>query len=301
MREDPSNYFFSSLQVGLQSRAIVPPLPASIRPWQAVFLQSGSLMVKRQESRDKVDLRKIQGPAVICWPSESQLHLSLSAGSTGIHLALGEVFLVAVLGKRPEAIEMRQAVFNFATLPLEGQSDTARRIQAILDEIALEQTRSSSGQLLVIEAQLRCLLVHLWRHTQQTDEAAQSSGQRTIILRRFRHLVETNFHSRWRVSDYAEALNMTTDRLHDAATRILGKSPLELIHDRTHREAKSLLTRSNLTLDQIAAQLGFKTTPQFSAFFRNRQGIPPAKFRRLVASNSDRRSIGENVDFGDWP
>jgi len=209
--------------------------------------------------------------------------------------------LVAVLGKRPEAIEMREAVLNLVTLPLEEKSDVARRIQVILDEIASEQLRSSAGQLLVIEAQLRCLLVHLWRHAQQTEEAAQSAGQRSITLRRFRHLVETNFHSRWRVSDYAEALNMTTDRLHDAATRILGKSPLELIHDRTYREAKSLLSRSNLTLDQIAAQLGFKTTPQFSAFFRKRQGIPPATFRRLVTANSDDRSIGENVDFSDWP
>jgi AraC family transcriptional activator of pobA len=301
MCEDPSNYYFSALQAGLQSRVIVAPLPASIRPWQAVFLQSGSLTIERHETQEQADHQTIESPALICCPSGSAAQLSLSAGSTGIHLALGEMFLVAVLGRRPEAIEIREAVLNFVILPLEINSDAARRIQSILDEIVFEQSRSSAGQLLVIEAQIRCLLVHLWRHTQQIDDAVQSAGQSTVILRRFRHLVETNFHSRWRVSEYADALNITTDRLHDVATRILGLTPLELIHDRTCREAKSLLARSNMTLDQIAAQLGFKSSPQFSAFFRNREGLPPAKFRKLVAANSDRTSIGEKVDFSDWP
>ncbi len=301
MREDPSNYFFSDLQAALQSRAIVPPLPASIRPWQAVFLRNGSVVVDVLADAEEQDRQIIKAPVLICWPSSARLQVSLAAGSTGVHLALGEMFLVSVLGKRPEAIEMRDAVLNFVTLPLEGNLDTAQRIHATLNEIALEQGRTSAGQLLVIEAQLRCLLVHLWRHAQQTDEAAQSSGQRTIILRRFRHLVETNFHGRWRVTDYADALNITTDRLHDAATRILGKTPLELIHDRSHREAQSLLARSNLTLDQIAEQLSFKSTQQFSAFFRKLEGVPPAKYRRLATASSDRRSIGESLDFSDWP
>lgn len=301
MLDDPSNYFFKDLQAALQSRAIVPPLPASIRPWQAVFLRNGSLVVDARGGTEAQERQIIKAPVLICWPSSSSMQVSLAAGSTGVHLALGEMFLVSVLGKRPEAIEMRDAVLNFVTLPLEGNLDTARRINASLNEIALEQGRASAGQLLVIEAQLRCLLVHLWRHAQQTDEAAQSAGQRTIILRRFRHLVETNFHSRWRVRDYADALNMTTDRLHDAATRILGKTPLELIHERTQREAQSLLARSNLSLDQIAEQLSFKSTQQFSAFFRKLEGVPPAKYRRLATAGPNDRLIGESLDFSDWP
>ena len=153
------------------------------------------------------------------------MQLSLSAGSTGVHLALGELFLVSVLGKRPEAHEMRDAILNFVVLPLDANHETAQRVQVILDEIALEQGRPSTGQLLVIEAQLRCLLVHLWRHAQQTDEAAQSAGQRTIILRKFRHLVETNFHGRWRVRDYADALNMTTDPVARCGNSYSGQDP----------------------------------------------------------------------------
>ena len=301
MRQDPSNYFLTELQPALQSRAIVPPLPGSIRPWQAIFLRTGSSVVDDVESDDWASRQTIYAPAMICWHAGAGLSLSLSAGSTGVHLALGELFLVSVLGKRPEAHEMRDAILNFIVLPLDANPETVQRVQIILDEIAHEQERPSAGQLLVIEAQLRCLLVHLWRHAQQTDEAAQSAGQRTIILRRFRHLVEANFHGRWRVRDYANALNMTTDRLHDAATRILGKTPLELIHDRTHREAQSMLARSNLTLDQIAEHLSFKSTQQFSAFFRKLEGVPPAKYRRLMAASSDDRAISESLDFSDWP
>ena len=301
MRNETLNYFFTELKPALQSRAIVTPLPPAIKPWQTLFLRTGSLVLDLQSGTSETARRIIKGPALICWPSGNRVQFSLSAGSTGVHLALGEMFLVSVLGKRPEAVEMRDAVLDLVILPLDNTPEIEHRIQIILEEIAYEQRQPSAGQLLVIEAQLRCLIVHLWRHAQKTDEDTQSSGQRIILLRRFRHLVETNFHSRWRVSDYANALNMTTDRLHDVATRFLGKTPLELIHDRTQREAKSLLARSNLSLDQIAAQLNFKTTQQFSAFFRKQEGMPPAKYRKKATAISGKLPIGENLDFSDWP
>lgn len=301
MKQETSDYFFVGLQAGLQSRALVSPLPTSLRPWQCVFLQSGSLLINDLSDPACDQSQILEAPALVYWPAETKLELHLLAGSTGVHLALGEFFLVSVLGKRPEANELRDAILNFATLPLHDKSQTQNRITAILSEIAFEHESENPGQLLFIEAQLRCVIVHLWRHAQTAYEASSSTAQQTLFLRKFRQLVEAQFHDRWRVSDYASALNITTDRLHNIVTRALNKTPLELIHERSHREARNLLRRTNMTLDQMAAYLGYPSTPQFSAFFRNLEGKPPGKYRADILASPDGTAKVESIDLSDWP
>jgi AraC family transcriptional activator of pobA len=301
MTQDTPDYFFASLQSGLQSRALVSPLPASLRPWQCVFLQSGSLQILDTGQDTGAQAQVLEAPALVYWPVEAGLELNLRAGSTGVHLALGELFLVSVLGKRPEASELRDAILNFATLHLKDKPQTQERILAILSEIALEREALRPGQLLFIEAQLRCLVVHLWRNAQNVGATSLSIGHQMMILRKFRQLVEAQFHERWRVNDYASALSITPDRLHNIVTRALDRTPLQLIHERSHREARNLLTRTNMTLDQIADHLGYPSTPQFSAFFRNLEGKPPGRYRADILAYPEQVSKVESVDLSDWP
>jgi len=84
------------------------------------------------------------------------------------------------------------------------------------------------GHQTIVEAELRCLLVRLWRHSYQAIHTVSSDGPQTILLRRFRQLVEAQYRKRWRVQDYAAALGTTADRLHNVATKSLGRSPLNL-------------------------------------------------------------------------
>ena len=198
-------------------------------------------------------------------------------------------------------MELREMVREFAALPLANLRELEGRITSALSEIAREHQRAESGQLVIIEAQLRCLVIHLWRHTHRTNETSASSGPQTILLRRFRRLVETHYRDRWRVRDYASALNTTPDRLHNIATQTLQRTPLALIHDRCHREARALLTRTNMSLDQIAAHLNFKTTPQFSSFFRKQEGMPPGKYRSHAAAAESEVPAQLDIEFSDWP
>lgn len=299
--QDHSNYFVTAIQAGLQSRAVVTPLPDVLRPWQCIFLQSGSIKIDTPQERGESGQQIWTAPAILYWPFEAKPSLLLSAGSTGVHLALEEMFLISVIGKRPEAQDLREAALTFSTISLEDKPLALERINAALGEIALELEGDRSGQLLIIEAQLRCLLIQLWRHTEQPEKDPGTKGLQLSILRKFRQLVETHFHDRWGVANYAEALNITADRLHNIATQTLQKTPLELIHERSHREARALLTRTNMTLDQIAEHLNFKSTQQFSAFFRKFEKMPPGKFRSLSLGHPESQNTPQPLGFGDWP
>ena len=113
-------------------------------------------------------------------------------------------------------------------------------------------------------------------------------------------MLEAQFRNRWRVLDYADALGTTTDRLHDITTSALQRTPLSLIHERSLFEAKALLRRSNMTIEQVANYLGFQSAAQFSNFFQHGSGERPGRYRKIARSQRDDRApVPEHLT--DWP
>jgi AraC family transcriptional activator of pobA len=167
--------------------------------------------------------------------------------------------------------------------------------------ILREGREVAPGAETIIEAQVRVLLVHLWRYVTHTDQLPATIATASQVLQRFRQLLEIHFRERWGVRQYASALGVSADRLHGICTRSLSKTPLRLIHERTIYEAQSLLVRSNRTVDQIAHFLGFKSAGQFNKLFKQVVGVPPGEFRRShhLQKTSDEES--KALTFADWP
>jgi AraC-like DNA-binding protein len=264
-----------------------------------IYLAAGELALSQVGTGAHGDVTHLSAPGLICLPTGTGSELRLLAGSSGVLLAINETGMFAALGRGPESIEMRDMVGHLVSLSLTEAAEERDQIIHALNAIAWELDRTAAGQASMLSAHVRCLLVHLWRHGERNPEVMATRAPQDLLLRRFRQLVETRYRSRWRVSDYADALGVSADRLHNAATRALGRTPLALIHERALREAKALLSRSSLTLDQIAAHLGFATSAQFSAFFKKREGMPPGKYRN-TRSRLDPKS-GPEASFTDWP
>ncbi len=301
MKQSDSHVYFSELKSGLQDRVVVAPYPVKSRCWQIVYVQSGAAEILGADHAQPDRINLMEAPVLLCQPVDSQRQIKLLAGSSGVRLALDGVGMTSVLGSRPEAVELRVMVRDLVALPLGERPDEEVQITQALNAIGMETRGRAPGRLVVIEAQLRCLLIQLWRHSYNAESAPFADGPRTSVLRRFRQLVEIHFRSRWRVTDYANALGTTTDRLHNLATQTLTRTPLQLIHERTQREAIALLTRSNMTLDQIAAYLGFKTSAQFSAFFRKLEGMPPGRYRLEDVARHAEPATEKEASFTDWP
>lgn len=301
MSQADNHVFFSELKSGLQDRVVVAPFPVTSRCWQIVCVQSGAAEILGADPAQPDRAALMEAPVLLCLPVDAQRQIKLFAGSSGVHLALDGVGMTNVLGSRPEAVELRVMVRDLVALPLGDRPEDAAQVAQTLNTVGSEARGRAPGRLVVIEAQLRCLLIQLWRHSHTTAEAAFADGPQTHVLRRFRQLVEVHFRSRWRVVDYANALGTTTDRLHNVATQTLARTPLQLIHERTHREARALLARSNMTIDQIAAYLGFKTSAQFSAFFRKWEDMPPGRYRLDLAARAAEPPTGQESRFTDWP
>lgn len=295
------NLHVTSLQSSLQQRLIRSTLPLVQSPWQLVHLRSGTVSYQVSRSAAQDAEVTLEAPALVCWPNQPVCVVKIQAGSSGVHLAVSETSLAAALGNRPESYELHDMLRGFVALSLIDLPDSGDRAAQALEAIAQEHAAGQAGHQVVIEAQLRCLLIHVWRQNHQAVEAPNAVGPQIILLRRFRQLVEAHFRERWKVADYALALNSTPDRLHNITTHVLRRTPLALVHDRCHLEARALLTRTNLSLDQVAAQLGFRTTPQFSSFFRKMEGLPPGKYRAASLAHQNDMTEAPDLDFSDWP
>jgi AraC family transcriptional activator of pobA len=62
-----------------------------------------------------------------------------------------------------------------------------------------------------------------------------------------------------------------------------------------------LLQRSHQTLDQIADYLGFRSTPQFSTFFKSETGLPPGAFRKASRQQGSAAQHVQVGSYADWP
>lgn len=82
------------------------------------------------------------------------------------------------------------------------------------------------------------------------------------------------------VTAIAAQLKMSPGYLSDLLRQETGKSAIDHIHSYLISEAKNLLVGANLTVAQIAYQLGFENPPYFSRLFRKETGLNPVAYRK---------------------
>jgi AraC family transcriptional activator of pobA len=99
------------------------------------------------------------------------------------------------------------------------------------------------------------------------------------VVERFNDLIQKNHSKERTVAFYAKALNMHPNHLNALVKKYTGLTAKETINDYILTEAQSLLHSSELTIKEIAYQLGFTDPDQFSTFFRKRVSASPRQYR----------------------
>ncbi len=92
--------------------------------------------------------------------------------------------------------------------------------------------------------------------------------------------VRDSFESFPTVSYFSEKLNMTSKYLSDVLVSLTGQSTLNHIHNKLIDKAKEKLSTTNLTVNEIAYELGFEHSQSFSKLFKNKTSLSPIEFRQ---------------------
>ncbi|WP_084190785.1 helix-turn-helix transcriptional regulator [Yoonia rosea] len=283
-------------QSGLDDRFLGGLVNFPGRTTQCLLVLSGKALRLKPDSEET-----IAGPAIHWGPKVNDARIKAKAGSNGVIMTVGDATLSNAIGHKPEAAALRLMSGREFTLNLDTKPDIVRTLSACFDAIFKELDAAQTGMETVIEAQIRIMLVSLWRAGVNEMIEDQSYKTANLTLERFRHLVEAHLHERWPVNRFAAELGVSPDRLHDICTRTLGKPPQRLIRDRLTYEAQALLQRSHHSLGQIADHLGFSSTSQFSAFFKKELGTPPGAFRKANTQHGGSLQHLQVGSYADWP
>lgn len=84
------------------------------------------------------------------------------------------------------------------------------------------------------------------------------------------------------ISALAEHLGMSSRNLNRRFQNAIGLSPLAYLQNLRIGEARDLLRHSNLSVSEVAWQVGLNDVSYFAKLFREHVGMPPLKYRAAV-------------------
>lgn len=100
------------------------------------------------------------------------------------------------------------------------------------------------------------------------------------ITKIFKQILRRNFKTMKRPAEFADKMNITVSYLNDTVRAVTGFPVTFYIQQELMREAQRLLYHSDLTVKEIADNLGFEDAKYFNRLFAKVIGISPGAFRK---------------------
>jgi AraC family transcriptional activator of pobA len=154
-------------------------------------------------------------------------------------------------------------------------------IEDVMRKMADEFNAGGAWQNQMLTSWLRVLVIYLSRlYTAQFGE--HSITKNYCLLKSFQELIGEHHAELHDVAAYANQLNITPGYLNDVVKQQSGKTAISHIHNRLVVEAKRKLLHTDLSVKQIADELGFEDAAYFNRFFKRLTESTPIAFRQQI-------------------
>jgi len=133
----------------------------------------------------------------------------------------------------------------------------------------------------VLKGLLKILLIYFSRISNgMMINPSPHKNNKTV--KKFFLLLEEKYSTKRMATAYADNLAVTTNFLNDLLKKTTGSTTSYHIHQRILTEAKRLAVYSNITMKEIAYQLGFEDMAHFSKFFKKTSGESFKDFKKRI-------------------
>lgn len=131
----------------------------------------------------------------------------------------------------------------------------------------------------MLQALLKRMLILSVRILRQSNNLGKLDRSQGEIVREFNFLVDKYFATHHDVAFYASQLNKSPKTLSNLFSLVSTRTPLNIIHDRIMIHARRQINYSNLSIKEIAYELGYDDVQTFSRFFKSKEGVSPGHYR----------------------
>jgi AraC family transcriptional regulator, transcriptional activator of pobA len=178
------------------------------------------------------------------------------------------------------------------SIPFDVSESDALFKNSIFEQIFAEYHSNHDDKFSLIATYVNLLLLRTRRCFNALSEKEQlTMDNRTsdiLLVSRFQTLVERSFGVNTEgsaalrsASFYAEKLIVHPNHLNAVVKRITGKTASQVIQEQLILQAKSLLQTTEMSIKEIAYQMGFDEPTHFNAFFKKITQLTPASFRKI--------------------
>ena len=115
-------------------------------------------------------------------------------------------------------------------------------------------------------------------HSQNVHPAGRVKHS-DALFRLFRKLLAENYRKEHELQFYADSLHISQTYLSRVIRQVSGKTVNNYIAEALYTDARRLLVFTDLTVKEIAEQLGFSDQSSFGKFFKKKSETSPAYFR----------------------
>jgi AraC family transcriptional activator of pobA len=201
--------------------------------------------------------------------SKSSTHLSdRSRESEGFTIAFSDMYL-SQLQQFDSSIDYR----DFFMQPgfIHFNKSEFGELDVLLSELI--KNEGNRSYFLNLLASVLCKIILLNKHTmltQKTDE----------LVSEFRDYLSHHYLEKTVVDDFLEQGNYSRTVFGRRLKKVTGLTPLQMVHQKLHLEAKKMLYNTNDSIKEIAYRLNFDDESYFCKFFKSQEDLSPNEFRK---------------------
>lgn len=239
--------------------------------FQVLFLAGGSALVRNDDTHSDMAAGQVMLVPQMC------VH-----GFRFEQDAVGYVVTFAYPLIRKLAREAGDSLAALASPCILSLADDAESdyMKAAFQALDTEYRGNALHRSLQVEALLSVILIWLGRRSAQpAHEEHAKTSRGSEHFQNFCQLIEENYMTHKPLSWHAHRLGITAAHLNALCRQAVGKSALELIHERMILEAKRNLVYTSMTISVVSYTIGFADPAYFTRFFKRQVGMSPKEFR----------------------
>jgi AraC family transcriptional activator of pobA len=241
------------------------------------------ILVKNAEGKHFVDYVEYPiKPGILFFVSPEQVHQVVVEGNipVGDIIMFNQEFLIRYSISEDFIFNLGLFSCSTGTPPLLVPDQGIAKLIALSSEIKETFNNESAYKFETISAFLKLFLIECNKYAVPSNDLnPQNLQSGRPLIKNFRELLDKNYADWHKVSEYSDALNITSDYLNNVLKSNLGKNAKEMIFDRIIIEAKRLGLHTELSSKEIAYRLGFDDPSHFSKLFKNETGESFSEFK----------------------
>ena len=234
--------------------------------FEVIFIESGT-------GNQFIDFNKLAmspGNIFIVYPG--QVHLMNRQSANGLVLQFRKNIFEYLHPLKHHNFYLQASGVHCDAITFSHLYDLCSRIQSLLQQPFTTLSRHKACSYLQI------ILISLV----EAGQGQAVDNKTSMALAQYISLITENIRQKRKVSEYAELMNSTPDKLNELCKKGLGKTALEIIHEELMLEIRRLLLLDELSLKEIAYELNFDTPGNFNAFVKAKTGMTPGQLQQSV-------------------